>query len=291
MPDFNVVQVVSGGELVGVVDISAGAMHTCAVKNDSTVWCWGAGANGQLGNGLTIDATRAMEVRDSGGAALSGAVAVAAGTSHTCVLRDDDTVWCWGAGRNGQLGDGATSDSTVPVQVMQSVGVALEQVVRITAGDMHTCAVKNDGTVWCWGMNYYGQIGTGDYADASRPVEVTTRDGTYITDVVDISAGAMHTCAVRTDGTVWCWGSNRRGQLGMQAYGEESVPYAVPVSDWADVPLGDIRQVRCGFEFSCAEDDSGQVWCWGDNGVGQLGRAIHNPYEAYEVYVLNKARP
>jgi YD repeat-containing protein len=134
---------------------------------------------------------------------------MAAGYYHTVALKNDGTVWAWGYNAQGQLGDGTTTQRTVPVQVMASPGVGLTNVKAIAAGYKHTVVVKNDGTVWTWGWNSDGQLGDGTTTDRKTPVQVSG-----LTNVKAVAAGYYHTVALKNDGTVWSWGYNYYGQLG-----------------------------------------------------------------------------
>src|SRR5262245_54468382 len=153
----------------------------------------------------------------AGAITLSNAVAeVAVGEYHCCARKTDGTLWCWGRNNYGQLGDGATVDKTTPVQAGASTlgnGVA-----EVALGEYHGCARKTDGTLWCWGRNNYGQLGDGRAVDKATPVQAGV--STLGNAVAEISLGDSHTCARRTDGTLWCWGYNYVGQLGR--VGEDS---------------------------------------------------------------------
>jgi alpha-tubulin suppressor-like RCC1 family protein len=232
------VQVVQGGgPLTDVEAIAAGSEHTCALKTDATVWCWGHDVAGQLGDGTAGDADElrldpVQVVQGSG--PLTDVQAISAGYAHTCALKSDGTVWCWGADGDGALGDGTTGDANQlrlePVQVVQGNG-KLTDVKAITTGEAHTCALKADGTVWCWGDYFYGQLGDGtmDNADAHlTPVQVVQGSG-LLTDVEAIAAGLNHTCALKTDATIWCWGDDSSGQLGDGTTGDENQLRLEPV--------------------------------------------------------------
>ena len=130
--------------------------------------------------------------------------------SHTCAILDDGSVSCWGSNNYGQLGDGTTTDRNTPTQT-SSLGTD-RTAVAITAGDYHTCAILDDGSVSCWGCNNYGQLGDGTTTDRNTPTQ-TSSLGTDRTAVA-ITAGAYHTCAILDDGSVSCWGDNGYGQLG-----------------------------------------------------------------------------
>ncbi len=184
-----------------VVELTEGG-HGCARKNDGTVWCWGDNQHGQLGVGDQIAKPTPVAVT-----ALGVTVAqLDAASGHSCALKNDGTVWCWGLNGWGELGDGTKVDKNKPVPI----GALGTNVAQISAGYLHTCAVKTDGTLWCWGANTYGALGDGTTVDSSVPVPITALGNS----VAEVSAGAQHTCARKTNGTVWCWGYNAWGQVG-----------------------------------------------------------------------------
>ena len=187
----------------GVVEMAAGDSHTCARKGDGTVLCWGDNQYGQIGIGGLVSPQPPVQVTDLG----TSAVEIATGESHTCARKADGTVWCWGRNISGQVGDGSTvSARPVPVQVTD-LGTS---AVEIAAGGSHGCARKADGTVWCWGANFFGQVGDGSTIPRKSPVQVTALG----TSAVAIFAGFYNTCARKADGSVWCWGRNTFGQVG-----------------------------------------------------------------------------
>ena len=197
--------------LTDITEISLGAAHTCALRLDGTVSCWGRGAEGQLGDGLQAGSPTPTSVQ-----ALNDAIHLAAGGGHTCAVLADHTVKCWGAGESGQLGWGALRDHGIPSRVMNLSA----DVVQIAAGEAHTCArtspdghPESAGSVFCWGDNRAGQLGNGGHA-AGLGTGPMPDMPTIEVDVMDVSAGGAHTCAVLRDHTVACWGSNAAGQLG-----------------------------------------------------------------------------
>ena len=205
--DINDVADVSLGESGddGVVGPVEGA-HGCARLVDGSLWCWGAGGLGQLGDGLAAASASPVQVAGIGPAAhvSSGGESVGGDKGHTCAALQDGTAWCWGSGWAGQLGDGGTDPSTVPVQVDGIV-----DAVAVASGSIHACALHAGGTVSCWGHNYHGQLGDGSNFDSTVPVAVQG-----LTDVVERAAGCYHNCALLTDGSLRCWGLNDMGQLG-----------------------------------------------------------------------------
>ena len=157
-----------------IVALDGGQAHACLARAEGSVWCWGLNDRGQLGDTTTTNRTSPVQVTGPGGTGtLTGAVDVAAGPVHSCALRSDTTVWCWGLNDKGQLGDTTTTNRTSPVQVTEPGGTGtLTGVDSITAGAKFTCATKTDGTVWCWGENGNGQLGDGTTTDSSSPTRV-----------------------------------------------------------------------------------------------------------------------
>jgi alpha-tubulin suppressor-like RCC1 family protein len=233
--------------------IVAGQLHTCALRTDSGVTCWGWNGDGQLGDGTTTD--RATPVPVSG--LTSEVVAVAAGFDQTCALLVGGGVECWGGNVEGELGDGTRTERDEPV----AVSGLTSGVKAIAAGGNHTCALVGGGGVECWGYNAFGQLGDGTTTERLTPVAVT-----YLASGVQaISAGLHHTCALLSGGGVKCWGSNDAGQIGDGSPFEPHTP--VFVSGLAS----GVKAISAGDYHTCALLSSGEVECWGSNLFGQLG--------------------
>ncbi len=231
--------------------IAAGEYFSLALKSDGTVWAWGANYNGQLGIGTTVS-EQDTPMQTSG---LSGIVAVAAGASHGLALKNDGTVWAWGNNSYGQLGDGTTKQRLAPVQVE-----GLSSIIAIGAGQDHSLAVRSDGTVWAWGYNCSGQIGDNTTTNRLVPVQVSNLIG-----AVAVAGGGTHSLALRNDGTVWAWGENDWGQIGDGSTApERKTPVQV-------IGLNGIVAVAAGAIHSMALNSAGTVWTWGDNDYAQLG--------------------
>ena len=216
-------------------------------------WSVGACAGQTNACALTMGAT------DQTVAAYFSGATVVGGASHSVALTRDGTVWAWGNNVAGQLGNGTTTSSLVPVQVS-----GLSTVIAIAAGDYHSIALKNDGTVWAWGRNGFGQLGNGTANDSPVPVQVSGLSG-----VLAIAAGSEHSLALKTDGTVWAWGYNGSGQLGNGTRDYSLTP--VQVSS-----LSDVIAIAAGYAHTIAIKSNGTVWSWGGNGEGQLGDNTSN---------------
>jgi alpha-tubulin suppressor-like RCC1 family protein len=190
----------------GVTAVVAGENHTCAVTGSGAVKCWGANNRGQLGNGTTTSSATPNSAPVEAVVLADHAASVAVGSLDTCVLTTASGVKCWGGNRHGQLGDGTTTDSLVPVDVAQLTS----GVVAIGLGSSHACALTEEGAVKCWGANDRGQLGDGTTVDRTTPVNVSGLES----GVVALAVGMWDSCAVTSDGGVRCWGRNDVGQLG-----------------------------------------------------------------------------
>ncbi|MAG36986.1 MAG: hypothetical protein CL878_12190, partial [Dehalococcoidia bacterium] len=240
--------------------ISAGASHTCALADDGTAYCWGANYQGQLGLGTELTGTVGVPTPVSGALTFTE---ISAGDVHTCALADDGTGYCWGDNFNGQLGDGATTDQTTPAPVTMPLGVTL---TTISAGDQYTCAVADDGTAYCWGYNFNGQLGDGTFDQRTVPTAVS--GGLNLTAII---AADDHTCALASDGAAYCWGYNGNGQLGDGTTTQQNTPTAVSGGlTFAFLARGSSP------DHTCALSTAGGGYCWGSNYQGQLGDGTSN---------------
>ena len=230
-------------------DISLAYFQACGIKTDGTLWCWGTDQNGALGNGAAGNSN----VPDQESTGATDWAQVAAGGSFTCAIKTDGTLWCWGAGANGRLGNGGTADQPSPVQ--ESTGAT--DWAQVAAGGGFTCAVKTDGTLWCWGN---ASDGMGDQLNPNQ-------EATAATDWARVEASDnwyQHACALKTDGSLWCWGANSYGELGDgTTTNSNSIVAALPGSAWTDFDIGS--------GHTCGIKTDGSRWCWGENGQGQLG--------------------
>ena len=262
--------------LSGIAAISTGNLHACALTISEGVKCWGAGANGRLGNGATGEKTTPVDVHTSGTDSnpLSGIAAISIGGFHSCALTTDK-VKCWGYGGHGQLGNGDSGEKTTPVDVHTSVTDTnpLSSIKSISSGSLHTCALTTGNKVKCWGYGGNGQLGNGAKSNENTPVDVHTSgtDTNPLSDIAAISSGKYHTCALTTSEGVKCWGQGTSGKLGNGATSDKTTPVDVHTSVTDSNPLSGIAAISAGGDHTCALTISEGVKCWGKGTSGELG--------------------
>ena len=183
---------------------------SCGIRTDGTLWCWGS-----IGD-ISEDLPRQVTTPAPGGWA-----SITAGQDHVCATRADGTLWCWGDNSQGQLGIGSHTGQDLPQQVTTP---ARGGWASVTGGAFHTCATRTGGTLWCWGRNDLGQLGIGNLTSQDLPQAVITPASA---GWASVTGGEYHTCATRTDGTLWCWGSNENGQLGNGNHTDQDLPRQV----------------------------------------------------------------
>ncbi len=272
-----------GKELTGVTAIAAGGWSSYALLSNGTVMAWGDNGEGQLGDAASSNSDEAVPVKESSAKnakALSGVRAIAAGGEHTLALLSDGKVTAWGGNEYGQLGDGKTTKSEVPVTV-SNLPPAGATVTAISAGMEHSLALLSNGTAMAWGSNLNGQLGIG-YKEVKREEEIELVEVEKsavpvavkeLTGATAVSAGGQDSLALLSDGTVMAWGSNLEGQLGDGASG------GVAETPQAVQELSDVSAVSVGGHHSLALLRNGTVMAWGFNSSGQLGDGANTKAE------------
>ncbi|MDA3863467.1 MAG: hypothetical protein PF689_06310 [Deltaproteobacteria bacterium] len=230
--------------------ISAGSTNSCGLTLSGTIYCWGDGSDGALGDGQNDDS--GIPVLVIGGHSFD---AISTGNFYSCAIATGGEVYCWGSNYYGQLGDGTTNNSLQPQPIIGNYSFQ-----SIAAGVYHTCGVTDSGAVYCWGINSYGQLGDGTNNDSPIPVLI---DGNH--QFQSISTGNNHTCAITDLGVAYCWGLNDvYGRLGDGSGVNSTVPVMVSGNYT-------FQQISAGVYHSCGVTDSGTAYCWGRNSDGQLG--------------------
>jgi alpha-tubulin suppressor-like RCC1 family protein len=256
--------------LSGVTQVSAGHFHALALKSDGTVWAWGSDVAGELGDG--VPDTIGLTAKPVPG--LTGMVQVAAGSFDSMALRNDGTVWAWGANDHFQLGNNGTQDRATPGTVPFLGGIT-----QIANGGSTGLAMSGtNGNVWGWGLNDQGQAGVGTTTDVHLATFLQSTIG-----VTQIAAGGDHSLAVMgTDHALLAWGDNSRGALGDGTTNSTTIPHRAGLTGVAAVAAG-----CCGESMAIRAD--GSVWTWGDNGHGVLGTGSTAPFSTTPQQVPNLA--
>jgi alpha-tubulin suppressor-like RCC1 family protein len=236
--------------------VSAGAFHTAAIKTDGTLWTWGYGADGQLGNAATTNASTPVTTFAGG----TNWKQVSGIGYHIAAIKTDGTLWTWGNGSLGQLGNAATTNRSTPVTTFAG-GTNWKQV---SGSGYHTAAIKTDGTLWTWGNGTFGELGNSTVL-TTRSTPVTTFAGG--TNWKQVSVGSYLTAAIKTDGTLWTWGFGLFAQLGNAATTNRSTPVTTFAggTNW--------KQVSGGGAHIAAIKTDGTLWAWGNGDFGQLGNS------------------
>jgi alpha-tubulin suppressor-like RCC1 family protein len=233
-----------------------GFYHVGAIKTDGTLWLWGRGLNGTIGDNTIANRSSPVQTI-AGGINWSK---VACGPYNTAAIKTDGTLWIWGR-NNGTLGDNTITDRSSPVQTV--TGGTNWSVVA--CGRAHTAAIKTDGTLWTWGDNSHGQLGDNTLTNKSSPIQTITGGNNWSS----VACGYNFVAAIKTDGTLWLWGQNTvlgaAGQLGDNTGTNKSSPVQTITggNNWSSV--------ACGRSHTAALKRDGTLWTWGLNSYGNLG--------------------
>lgn len=233
--------------------VACGGVHAAGIKSDGTLWLWGWNSSGQLGDNTATSRSSPVQTISSGSAWLS----VSCGYAHTAAVKTDGTMWTWGLNTAGQLGDNSVTSRSSPVQTM----TLSTNWTAVSCGYRHTAGIKSDATLWLWGSNTAGQLGDNSVTLRSSPVQTVAGGSTY----QSVSCGDTVSAAVKTDGTLWLWGSNANGQIGDNTVTAKSSPVQTVAygSTWKSVAAS-------GTITACVKSD-GTLWLWGANSGGGLG--------------------
>jgi alpha-tubulin suppressor-like RCC1 family protein len=244
------------GALTTWSTISAGAgSHSMAIKTDGTLWAWGYYYQGQLGLGESGSFTGKSSPVQVG--ALTNWLRISSGNYHNVSVKTDGTMWSWGQNDSGQLGVSGTYSS--PIQVG-----GLTTWLSVACGSYHSIAVTTGGSMWAWGRNANGRLGLGDTNNRSSPVQIGALTN-WATNVDSFDGGRLHSMAIKTDGTLWAWGSGDYGQLGLGNSTAVSSPNQVgALTNW-------LRTAAGAYAHTMATKTDGTLWTWGQNSYGKLG--------------------
>ena len=275
-----------------VTSVAAGAYHSLAVS-DGHLYGWGGNGSGQLGNNTLTNAYKPVEVLKVVTAGVNepftNATQVAAGALHSLVLTQDNKVWAWGDNTFGQLGSAAGTPKLSPVEVVFLKAPVGTFPIRIAAAGRYSAALMNDGSVYTWGYNEYGQLGLGTRVATEVPTQVVfpVPAGQPQPFIAEISAGLMHMLA-RAGNTIWGWGFNERAQLGnnpvIGVKGQDpntGTPVRAQIGGAGEAGAGFTVESIQAFGYSSLatliNPGTGlrEIWGWGENSFGQLGSPVN----------------
>lgn len=231
----------------------------------------GVAACGVVGQACCTTETTCSDGTCRDGSCASCVGDIAFGRRFSCVLKTDGSVWCAGANDRGQLGFGVAGvGSPMPMQVRDETTALIADAISISAGREHACAVREGGSVWCWGRNFEGQLGDDVGGTSAAAVQVHTTAGEPLGGIVDVRAGYNHTCARDDGGRIWCWGANGNNDLGDGTTTSRARAAPVLVAAMGE-PFTGATELLVGAGMSCARKTNGELWCWGNNDDGQFG--------------------
>lgn len=239
--------------------VATGNNHVISVKTDGTLWSWGYNGNGELGLGNNIDRSSPVQVgSDNNWSNVSG------GANHSLAIKTNGTLWAWGANTAGETGHGISRGVGVS-GILSPLQVGTDSDwENIAGGNYFTLAIKKNGTLWAWGHNPNGNLGTGNITSYSFPQQVGSLTGWSKIAASNNQTGTCHSLAVKTDGTLWAWGVGSLGALGNGTTSDRSSPIQIGTgTGWIGVDAGD--------RLSIALKQNGTIWTWGQNVSGQLG--------------------
>jgi len=227
--------------------ISCGGSHTAAVKTDGSLWTWGFSSSVQLGTNDTTQRNTPVTTFAGG----TDWKSVACGNTHTAAIKTDGTLWTWGLGTSGELGNFNNTNRSTPVTTF----IGGNDWKSVSAGRDSTAAIKTDGSLWTWGRNIGGRLGTNDTTNRSTPVTTFAGGNNW----KQVSCGGFTTAAIKSDGTLWTWGNNNNQQLGINASGDKNIPVTTFAggNNW--------KQVACSLDHTAAIKTDGSLWTWGSN--------------------------
>jgi len=262
--------------------IAAGYFHSCAIDNVGKTYCWGSNRDDQLGSAGPMEDCGASRC-SAGPVGVAGAhrfTQLAAGRRHSCGLTAAGSTWCWGYGKDGQLGDGRATSSPVPVRV---AGGLVFTTLAANATSSSNCGLTASGEAWCWGDNHAGILGNGsDTGPAPVPVQVVSR-----VKFISIGISQSTACGVSTEGDAYCWGDNRYGQLGT---GSAGIDGGVARVNTPGAVQGGHKFVQIATDglHSCAVQRTGAVYCWGLH--SRMSAAGSRSARHYGIYTSRPAR-
>lgn len=239
--------------------VSVGGSHTCAIRTNGSLYCWGGNASGQLGVGIAHGKCGrfgvACEAGPRAAATAERFAMVSAGQRHTCGITEQRALFCWGESLLFQTGVEGLARVPTPTAVLPAL-----QFIDVGAGTTHTCAVRTNGVVYCWGEGALGALGRGDTSASVVPAPIATTERFVL-----VRSGRLRSCGIALDGAAWCWGAEwESSDASFDYYGTRLLPHRI-------AGLPPLRDIAVGITSICAVTLDGVAYCWESNGFAQLG--------------------
>lgn len=270
--------------------IFTGAANTCGITGDGLTYCWGEGANGQNGSGLTTSSTVPVQVDTSSIINFPGFSTIAIGSQHICGLSNQGKAYCWGLA-DERLGIGLTGSGAISIpQEVDTSGIAsFPGFNSIMAGLDYACATTITGQIYCWGNGASGKLGNGNSASSSTPQIVDTSGIVTSRNFIKVAGMYETSCATASDGEVFCWGVGDLGQMGNNSNSSSSLP--ATINTGALSPFPGFKLLTVGNTHACANSEDSRLFCWGSNSDGQIGVGSSLPWfnSPQEITNINSA--
>ena len=267
---------------IKILKISAGERHILAIDDQKKLYAWGWGASGQLGNGIYGNQSSPVLI-NGGQIANRNIVAIGCGITHSLAMDDTGKLYAFGNNDNGQLGDGTKVQTNLPVTTLAHTLSPSSLSFKVASGERHVVAVTNGGKLYAWGLNANGQLGNGNTLNVSTPVLINA--GAIVgKTIVSVACGYSHTAAIDNSGKVYLWGSNSQGELGDGTFTQRTTPVYINTGAILGKKIIDIK---CGYYFTIALDDTGKVYAWGRNNEGELGNGTTNTNTSQVPVIVN----
>ena len=270
---------------------SAGFVHSLAIGQDGNLYSWGYNNSGQLGNGTTDSSRHGTPSKVAMPAGVTKFTQISAGNDHSLVLDSDGNLYSWGYNNSGQLGNGTTDSSRhgTPSKVAMPAGVT--KFTQISAGYKHSLALGTDGNVYSWGDNSKSQLGRTPASGTQDSTPRKVNPPTGVRGFTQVIAGSNHSLALGSDGNLYSWGDNSKGQLGRSASGtQDGTPGKVTMPGGITITQASAEGGYLG-DFSLALGSDGNLYSWGSNSRGQLGRDISGGFDGQPGMVDFPAKP
>lgn len=262
-----------------IVRIQSGFHHSYAIDRDGFLWAWGNNANGQVGNGNNSPTSVSTPYKIT---SITNVIDVSGGNYHSVALTDNGSVYTWGGGSNGELGQGSVNTSQFTPLLLAGTGL----VKKVSGGQNHTLLLKEDGTVLAFGLNDDGQLGDKTIVKKFTPVNVLKQDGTTLNDIIDIEGAGYLSYAIKSDKTAYSWGSNLMGELSNGTSGSTDRNYPDFMKNADNSLVSNVSCISSNYISSTLyKNDGTKIWTWGYNDKGQIGdNTINTRLNPYQVF-------